>query len=209
MLKLPLRPYPCTLTPPRSVPPGLDCPVVAQRRPCASPPTHSDPGTCQITPLAYNCGEKAHNEKGGKKQTAPRAIALPSVTPGGILRARQASRQQRNSPEKDGNQPQNAPLGRNLHVRKRLKGKQLQDKRVNRNTPPGSANPLHINNMQASAAGKMTPPHPPRTNRRFYRFPAGKYPGPRSTFPGSAPVIFPWAITATPFTSTYSMPTES
>jgi len=37
----------------------------------------------------------------------------------------------------------------------------------------------------------------------------GTYPGPRSTFPGRAPVICPASITGTPFTSTYSIPSDS
>ena len=36
-----------------------------------------------------------------------------------------------------------------------------------------------------------------------------RVPGPRSTFPGSAPVILPPSITATPLTSTQSIPCES
>ena len=35
------------------------------------------------------------------------------------------------------------------------------------------------------------------------------YPSPYSTFPGRAPVIFPSAITGTPFTSTQRIPTDN
>ena len=37
----------------------------------------------------------------------------------------------------------------------------------------------------------------------------GTYPALRRTFPGNAPVIFPPSITGTPFTRTYSIPSES
>src|ERR1700722_16937694 len=37
----------------------------------------------------------------------------------------------------------------------------------------------------------------------------GTYPGPRSTLPGSAPVILLPSITGTPLTSTNSMPSEN